>query len=53
MGEARAARLIPITRRIAGSKRDLIYSAVMEGDRALPGQEMMARLGDAFGSAGL
>ncbi len=39
--------------RIAGSKRDLIYSAVMEGDRALPGQEMMARLSDAFGSAGL
>ena len=39
--------------RIAGSKRDLIYSAVMEGDRALPGQEMMARLADAFGSAGL
>jgi len=39
--------------RIAGSKRDLIYSAVMEGDRALPGQEMIARLTDAFSSAGL
>lgn len=39
--------------RIASRKHDLIYSAVMEGDRALPGQEMIARLADAFGSAGL
>jgi hypothetical protein len=39
--------------RIAGSKRDLIYSAVMEGDRALPGREMIARLNDAFANAGL
>ncbi len=39
--------------RVSGAKRDLIYSAVMEGDRALPGQEMMARLADAFGGAGL
>ena len=39
--------------RIASSKHDLIYSAVMEGDRALPGQEMIARLADAFSSAGL
>ena len=39
--------------RVAGSKRDLIYSAVMEGERALPGQEMIARLTDAFARAGL
>jgi hypothetical protein len=39
--------------RVASSRRDLIYSAVMEGDRALPGQEMMARLADAFSNAGL
>ena len=39
--------------RVASSKRDLIYSAVMEGDRALPGQEMIGRLTDAFSSAGL
>jgi hypothetical protein len=39
--------------RVASSKHDLIYSAVMEGDRALPGQEMMGRLTDAFSSAGL
>jgi hypothetical protein len=39
--------------RIASSKRDLIFSAVMEGERALPGHEMMARLADAFGAAGI
>ena len=39
--------------RITGGKRDLIYSAVMEGQRALPGQEMMARLAEAFGNAGI
>lgn len=39
--------------RIASKKRDLIYSAVMEGQRALPGQEMMARLSEAFGNAGV
>jgi hypothetical protein len=39
--------------RVASKKRDLIYSAVMEGDRALPGQEMIARLTDAFANAGL
>ncbi len=38
--------------RIAG-KRDLVYSAVMEGQRALPGQEMIARLAAAFAGAGL
>ena len=33
--------------------RPLIYSAVMEGQRALPGHEMNARLFDAFEAAGL
>jgi len=31
----------------------LLYSAVMEGDRALPGHEIAARLAGAFGRAGL
>jgi hypothetical protein len=35
------------------TKRNLIYSAVMEGERALPGHEMNARLYDAFQKAGL
>ena len=39
--------------RVNSSRRDLIFSAVMEGDRALPGQEMLARLADAFSAAGL
>jgi hypothetical protein len=33
--------------------RDLTYSAVMEGERALPGHEINARLFDAFQKAGL
>jgi len=33
--------------------RSLVYSAVMEGQRALPGHEMNARLFDAFSKAGL
>ncbi|MGH7025655.1 MAG: hypothetical protein ACREEB_19005 [Caulobacteraceae bacterium] len=33
--------------------RDLIYSAVMEGQRALPGQIMSDRLADAFSNAGM
>jgi hypothetical protein len=33
--------------------RNLVYSAVMEGQRALPGHEMNARLFDAFSKAGL
>jgi hypothetical protein len=33
--------------------RDLVYSAMMEGQTALPGQEMNARLYDAFQAAGL
>jgi len=36
---------------VAGRK--LVYSAVMEGQRALPGHEMNARLFDAFQKAGL
>ncbi|MFI4933841.1 MAG: hypothetical protein ACHP7N_04435 [Caulobacterales bacterium] len=39
--------------RLPSGKRDLIYSAVMEGTRALPGQEMASRLADAFAAAGL
>jgi hypothetical protein len=34
-------------------KRDLVYSAMMEGQTALPGQEINARLYDAFQKAGL
>jgi hypothetical protein len=33
--------------------RNLVYSAVMEGERALPGHEMNARLFDAFRKAGV
>jgi hypothetical protein len=37
-----------------GSKSpNLVYSAVMEGQKALPGHEMAARLSDAFQNAGL
>ncbi|MGI8841005.1 MAG: hypothetical protein ACR2F8_09550 [Caulobacteraceae bacterium] len=39
--------------RIAGARRDLVFSAVMEGQRALPGQEMIARLTEAFANAGI
>jgi hypothetical protein len=39
--------------RVQSTKRDLIFSAVMEGERALPGHEMNARLYDAFAKAGL
>jgi hypothetical protein len=38
---------------IPGTKHDLIYSAVMESDHALPGQEISARLADAFSDSGL
>ncbi len=34
--------------RIVGASRPLVYSAVMEGQRALPGHEMAARLADVF-----
>lgn len=39
--------------RVKSAKYDFIYSAVMEGQRALPGQEISARLADAFTAAGL
>jgi len=39
--------------RVQSRKHDLIFSAVMEGQRALPGHEMNARLFDAFLAAGL
>jgi hypothetical protein len=35
------------------ARRDLVYAARMEGERALPGHEINARLGDAFAAAGL
>jgi hypothetical protein len=38
---------------VASQKRKLIYSAVMEGERALPGEEISARLAQAFTDAGL
>jgi hypothetical protein len=37
----------------ASQTRDLVYSAMMEGQTALPGHEMNARLYDAFQKAGL
>ena len=39
--------------RVASPGRDLVYSAVMEGQTALPGQEISARLAEAFQHAGL
>jgi hypothetical protein len=39
--------------RVQSTKRELVYSAVMEGDRALPGHEINARLYDAFQKAGV
>jgi hypothetical protein len=39
--------------RVVGARRDLIFSAVMEGDRALPGEEMTERLADVFRNVGL
>jgi hypothetical protein len=39
--------------RVESTKRQLIFSAVMEGQRALPGHEINARLFDAFQKAGL
>ena len=38
---------------VQSTKHALIYSAVMEGQRALPGREINARLFDAFSKAGL
>jgi hypothetical protein len=39
--------------RVKSARHDFIYSAVMEGQRALPGQEMASRLDDDFANAGL
>ena len=39
--------------KVASRTRDLVYSAMMEGQTALPGHEMNARLYDAFQKAGL
>jgi hypothetical protein len=39
--------------RVKSARHDFVYSAVMEGQRALPGHEMSARLDDAFSAAGL
>jgi hypothetical protein len=39
--------------RATSRTRDLVYSAMMEGQTALPGHEMNARLYDAFQKAGL
>jgi hypothetical protein len=38
---------------VATQKRPLVYSAMMEGQTALPGHEINARLYDAFQKAGL
>ena len=38
---------------VQSAKRNLVYSAVMEGQRTLPGHEINARLYDAFAKAGL
>src|SRR5260221_2233681 len=39
--------------RVDSDKHDLIYSAVMEGQRALPGREIAVRLQDALAKAGV
>ena len=39
--------------RATSTTRDLIYSATMEGERALPGHEIAARLDGAFRRSGL
>ncbi len=39
--------------RVASRRGDWIYSAVIEGENALPGREMSARLAQAFRKAGL
>jgi len=39
--------------RVQSARRNLVYSAVMEGERALPGHEINARLFDAFQKAGV
>ncbi|MGH6992818.1 MAG: hypothetical protein ACRED8_02455 [Caulobacteraceae bacterium] len=39
--------------KIAGAKRPLVYSAVMDGSRALPGHEMAGRLEQVFANLGI
>jgi hypothetical protein len=39
--------------KVPSTKHDFIYSAVMEGERALPGHEMSARLEENFANVGL
>ena len=39
--------------RVKSADHDFIYSAVMEGQRALPGHEMAARLDDDFANVGM
>jgi len=39
--------------RVVSARHDFVYSAVMEGQRALPGHEMSSRLDDDFANAGL
>jgi hypothetical protein len=39
--------------KVASRTNDLVYSAMMEGQTALPGHEMNARLYDAFEKAGI
>lgn len=39
--------------KVPSQKHDFIYSAVMEGERALPGHEMAARLEEAFSNVGI
>ncbi|HZZ35065.1 MAG TPA: hypothetical protein VFE03_05025 [Caulobacteraceae bacterium] len=39
--------------KVESDKRDLIYSAVMEGQRALPGREIAVRLREALAKAGV
>ncbi|HEX4741978.1 MAG TPA: hypothetical protein VH353_11660 [Caulobacteraceae bacterium] len=48
------SRMVGWAQGSVGSKSpNLVYSAVMEGQKALPGHEMAARLSDAFQNAGL
>lgn len=39
--------------RVSSARRDLVYSALMEGQTAMPGHEISARLDGAFAKAGL
>jgi hypothetical protein len=51
---ADGSRMVGWAEGAVGSKSaDLVYSAVMEGQKALPGHEMAARLAEAFQNVGL